>query len=222
MKISIPAPTDRQFTSVWVLILMNLVPVYGIMFSGWKAFDVVIIYVLETVIIGLFNIIKMSFGTVMTSGEKDAGSKMMVHLLKLFLIPFFIFHYFFFIAIQSLFVFTFLGDQSTVDFLEIPVTFRNLINSNTELFAAILSIFGSHSFSFLANYIGNKEYAKVGVVTMMIQPYIRIFIQQFVVVFGIILLSIFKTPDIFVLLLVFFKIIADAFMHLRIHRKYSS
>ena len=223
MKISIPVvPTNRQTSSLWVLILMNLIPVYGILFLGWKAFDVVFIYVVETVIIGLLNIFKMAFCTVMQSGEAGSQSSMIVHLLKIFMIPFFIIHYFFFIAIQSVFVFSFLKNQSAANFLEIPLSFWQTINSNSELSISILSILFSHIFSFLLNYIGNKEYARIGLPILMFMPYIRIFIQQFVVIFGILLMTIFNTPDMFVLLLVFFKIMADAGMHWRIHQRYKN
>lgn len=217
---SLATYTTRQHTSVWFLVLMNLIPVYGVLFLNWQVFDVVIIYVAESVIIGLLNIFKMAFCTVMASGEKSGG--LIIHLLKIIMIPFFIFHFFFFIAMQSLFVFTILGDQKMNDFEEVPGMFTQLISADTALGASIISILASHIFSFVVNYIGNKEYSKIGLPTLMFQPYIRIFIQQFVVIFGFILMTLFNTPDVFVLLLVFLKIFVDAATHLRMHRKYGS
>lgn len=221
MKISIPAYTTRQNSSLLVLILINLIPAYGVLFEGWEAFDVVFIYVAETVIIGLLNIFKMAFSGTLQAGSPSQSSAI-VHVLKIFLIPFFIMHYFFFVTVQSIFVFAFLKEQKTESLFEIPLSFWQILTANNEIGLSVMSILFSHIFSFLVNYVGNKEYDKIGLPILMIQPYIRIFIQQFVVIAGVIVMSVFNTPAIFVLLLVFLKIIADAVMHLRIHQKYGA
>lgn len=221
MKISIPAYTTRQNSSVLILILMNLIPIYGVMFEDWQAFDVVAIYVSETAIIGLLNIFKMTFSTTFQSGSQSQSSAS-VHILKFFLIPFFIIHYFFFVMIQSIFVFAILKEQKTEDLFDSLLAFWQILSTNNEISLSVIGILCSHIFSFLVNYIGNKEYDKIGLPMLMVQPYIRIFIQQFVVIGGILLMSIFNTPTIFVILLVFFKIIADAVMHLKVHQKYRS
>ena len=53
--------------SILMLIVVNLFPIIGVIFLGWNIFEVVILYVLETFIIGLFNILKMFF-------VKDGGN----------------------------------------------------------------------------------------------------------------------------------------------------
>lgn len=211
--------TILQNSSVLLLVLMNLIPAYGVIFEGWKAFDIVFIYVAETVIIGGLNILKMAFASSLRPGTQYQSS-VIVHALKIFMIPFFIIHYFFFLMIQSLFVFAFLKGETIENMFAVPLSFWQILNTNAEIRLCVMGILCSHIFSFLVYYIGNKEYDKIGLPMLMVQPYIRIFIQQFVVIAGVLLMSIYNTPAIFALLLVFLKIIADAVMHLKIHRKY--
>lgn len=216
------AHTPRQYSSVVVLILMNLIPAYGVIFEGWSAFDIVFIYVAETIVIGLLNIFKMAFASTIDSGSKPK-SPIILLALKFFMIPFFIFHYFFFVFVQNIFLFVFLKGHDIENLLGIPQSFWEVLMANNfEIGISVASIFGSHLYSFLFNYMGNKEYEKIGLPILMFQPYIRIFIQQFVVIVGIILMTIFNTPTVFVLILVFLKIAVDATMHMKIHKKYSA
>ena len=48
----------------YFLIIVNLVPVYAVWFEGWNAAQVFIVYCLETVIIGIFNVLKMACVTI--------------------------------------------------------------------------------------------------------------------------------------------------------------
>jgi len=77
----------------------------------------------------------------------------------------------------------------------------------------------SHLFSFLFNYILQKEYIQVNVSDLMIAPYKRVFIQQFVIIIGAFLLMAFNSPTVFVFLLVLLKIVVDGYSHLKSHQK---
>ncbi len=210
--------SSRKYFSVWVLILVNLIPAAGVVFMKWDVFDVIFIYVLETVIIGLLNMLRMAFCT--TLEEKVKGrmpsSSQSVNWLKLFLIPFFSLHYFFFVGVQLVFVFVLLKKSNDFEEIFSLVWDFCMINPQTRL--ALGGLLISHCFSFLINYIGNGEYARMGLARLMIQPYTRIFIQQIVVIAGAILVIVFNTSDVFVLLLVFLKIIVDVRMHLKAHQ----
>lgn len=46
--------------SIWVLIVANLVPLAGVFFWDWSIFEVVLLYWMENVIIGIINILKMA------------------------------------------------------------------------------------------------------------------------------------------------------------------
>lgn len=51
--------SDRRW-SVASLLTANLLPLAGVLFLGWRAFDVVFLYWLENVIIGVINVLKMA------------------------------------------------------------------------------------------------------------------------------------------------------------------
>ena len=43
----------------WSLIIANLIPVIGVWFFNWSAKEVFLVYCLETIIIGLFTLLKL-------------------------------------------------------------------------------------------------------------------------------------------------------------------
>jgi hypothetical protein len=49
----------RQYCSGIVLVVMNLIPLVGVVFFGWSAFNIIFLYWSENVIIGFFNVLKM-------------------------------------------------------------------------------------------------------------------------------------------------------------------
>ncbi len=214
----------RRYPSVWVLILVNLIPAFGVLFMEWKVLDVILIYVIETAIIGVLNILKMIFCTQLQETEptkQTAGLTGNVSVFKFFLIPFFTVHYFGFVVIQTIFVLLFLNESyHEIQFNEMYSQVLDFCITNPETRLSVGGLFASHFFSFLSNYIGKREYTRTGLARLMTQPYVRIFIQQAVVIGGAILMSIFNTPDAFVLLLVVLKIIADVRMHLKEHQEY--
>jgi hypothetical protein len=51
------ASTDRETRfGIAALVALNLVPIYGVLVWGWKSFDLIFLYWLENVIIGVFTI----------------------------------------------------------------------------------------------------------------------------------------------------------------------
>jgi len=81
--------------SLIVLLAANLMTLYGVLFLGWSSFEIVFVYCLESILIGIFNIFKM----ILAGGiVKDVG-------LKVFLAPFFAFHYNAFMIGQLVFVY---------------------------------------------------------------------------------------------------------------------
>jgi uncharacterized membrane protein YjjP (DUF1212 family) len=65
-------------------------------------------------------------------------------------------------------------------------------------------------YSFIKNYLHEGEYKKVVLPELMFQPYKRIFVQQFLVIFGTFLLMLLGGDNrVFVVLLVVLKIFFD-------------
>ena len=49
--------------SLIVLIAANLVPIYGVVFLGWEVFPLLLLFWLENLIIGMYNVLKMMLAT---------------------------------------------------------------------------------------------------------------------------------------------------------------
>ena len=93
----------RKLTaSDYLLIIVNLIPLYCVWFEGWNASLVFLVYCLETVIIGIVNVLKMACVTIFVRKKDDwqnAGSSTMRS--GWFFIIFFIAHYGFFVFVQT-------------------------------------------------------------------------------------------------------------------------
>lgn len=197
--------------SDYFLILANLIPVYGVWFEGWSAAQVFLVYCLETVIIGLFNVLKMACVTLFVKPKdvwSTAGGITMVG--GLFFIVFFIVHYGFFVFIQTQIFFGVSGFIKSKSFLssysEIPAV---LGDEGQLLLLIFITYYTLHT---LYNFFLSGEYKTISMGKLMFQPYGRIFVQQFVVIVGSMFLAMGFT-DIFILMLVIVKIGFELFIN---------
>lgn len=206
-------PPQNLGSTVVVLIIVNLLPIFGVAVLHWKVSDVVMLYVFETFVVGVFNIFKMIF-----AGESDE----MPGCMKFFLVPFFIVHYNIFVGIQGFLIISFvlIPELNNVTFVEGLNNQNYTVSAQDYLFGvlqfksflsvAYLSIVLSHLYSFVKNYLKEGEYKKVVLLQLMFQPYKRIFVQQFLVIFGTFLLMLLGGDNrVFVVLLVVLKIFFD-------------
>src|SRR5687767_3813090 len=86
--------------SDYFLIIANLIPVYGVWFLGWPAKDAFIVYALETLILGVFTILKLGIATVYRGTDKWYANNTVSQVSGLFFIFFFIVHYGMFVLVQ--------------------------------------------------------------------------------------------------------------------------
>lgn len=186
------------------LLLCNAVPLLGALFLDWKLLSIIVVYWAESAVVGLYNIIRMMMAPV----ERKA-----------FMIPFFIFHYGFFmlghyVAIVIFGIFT--GDRSMVNI----GLFAPFYTDRTVL-SAVLAMFVSHGVSFFQNYIGRKEYLGTTVDVQMIRPYERIVVMHVAILASAfaIALTDFDRPVTAVVILILLKTILDFHSHRREHRK---
>ena len=82
-------------TPLLTLAVANAVPLFGAIFWGWQAANIVLLYWAENLAVGFYNVLKIAFAKV----PHRSG-----HLVKLFLIPFFTVHYGGFTAVHGVFV----------------------------------------------------------------------------------------------------------------------
>src|SRR5690349_10588501 len=94
------SPADWLRPSVIALVLANLVPVAGVFLLGWEIFPLMFLFWSENVIIGGINVLKM-----LTANPESPLS----WAGKLFLIPFFCFHYGMFTFVHGILVVAMFG-----------------------------------------------------------------------------------------------------------------
>jgi hypothetical protein len=208
-----PKPAELLTPSVMLLIIANLVPLYGVFFSHWRVFPILILFWMENVVIGVFNVFKM----LLASPTKPSS-----WLTKILIVPFFCFHYGIFTLVHGIFIFAFFGDflVSDTNLSNKDLIFRTI--GNFQLGWALLALFLSHAISFAINYIGKGEYKQANVDNLASQPYIRVFIMQVTIIAGGFLATSLGSPVFALLVLIFLKTFIDIQAHLREHKQYTN
>ncbi len=201
------SPAMRRY-SVYVLVLANLVPVFGVLFLHWSLFSIMFFYWLESGVVGLYNVPKLIMARpdpkpVSTSQESDSQASLKTRG-KAFFVGFFLLHYGIFMLAHGLFVYFFFGPPD--------------LNAETALIG-LISLGLSHGASFVVNYIGRREYTKVTVSQQMLAPYKRIVIMHVAIILGGFLIGLFGAPVVAVLFIVVLKMAIDVPIHVREHTK---
>ena len=200
--------------SALVLIAGNMAILVFALVLQWDVINIIMLYIAETFVIGIFNVVKMLKSQGKISHE---GKEVKQGCLKLFAIPFFIFHYNFFVFIQLFiaYAFTDLNISAPETDSNSMLLFSQMWESH--FFTSLAIITATHAFSFFFNYIGKKEYLKLNINMLMLLPYKRILFQQILVIFGGILLLLFQTPKILLIFYICLKTFFDLAAHLRNH-----
>ena len=197
---------DLGRPSVIVLILANLVPLFGVIWFGWDAATILFLYWVETVIIGLLNLPKMFLAQGIDPNRSTPRNASLVG--KLFLMAFFTFHYGFFCFGHWMF----LGDI-------IGITLEpDLLKPGSFFFWAIVSIFGSHLISMIINFFGKGEYRRRSMGEQMFLPYTRIVVMHMVIIFGGAMMINMGNPLPGLVMLVLLKTLIDVGAHGIEHR----
>jgi hypothetical protein len=229
---------DFTKPSVVSLIAANVIPLLGVLLLGWSTFAIVVIYWAENVIIGAINVLKMltcapspeslkyggltpeqlkgNSAEVMKLLEKQSESPLAHQFSKLFLIPFFTFHYGMFCFVHGVFVFALLGHDDGAGFGG-PFTFAPHVIDRLRqdhLLWAVLALAASHLFSFFTNYIQGGEYRRVLLPQLMFQPYGRIIVLHVAILLGAFLLMAVGSPVFLLIMLIAGKTLLDIGLHL--------
>ncbi|MEP2775092.1 MAG: DUF6498-containing protein [Luteolibacter sp.] len=219
-----------------ILVLVNLIPLVGVLAWDWDVFEIVVLYWFENVVIGLVCILKILTAT----GPDETKSvlknredpSMPEHLrtpeivertapslgVKLFLAAFFIFHYGMFCFAHGLFIFMLLDGQ-VGGFIQggpLALFARKL----PEAFASggiwfALALIASHLYSYFHNYLGKGECHRTSAQAQWAGPYGRIIVLHVAILFGAIVISALGSPVFLLILLILGKIGMDLKLHLR-------
>ncbi len=217
----------RLDASIWMLVGANLIPLFGVVFWEWSTFEVVALYWLENVVLGGVNILKMI--TCSPSQDQEFGNEAgnLNHRIKVFLVPFFTFHYGFFCFVHGIFVFALLGEKDGNGGMMSQGPglggLSQLVERAVEQGGkwAVLALVLSHLFSFATNYLGKGEYRRISAPQLMFAPYARIVVLHVAILFGAFAIVAMGSPILLLVLLILGKILIDVAMHNRSHQKLS-
>src|SRR5437773_937336 len=135
---------------------------------------------------------------------------------KLFMIPFFTFHYGMFVTVHGIFVLTLFGGGAVGRGFPTPTTFWHAVQA-AGIAPAAWGLVLSHAVSFGFNYIGTGQYKSALVPALMFRPYGRVMVLHVVILGGGFLVATLGSPLLPLALLVLLKTGLDLFGHLREH-----
>jgi hypothetical protein len=210
--------------SLLALIGANLIPFAGVFFFGWDITFIVLLYWIENLIVGFYNILKMA-SLKMSEAVENAG--------KLFVIPFFCIHYGGFCAVHGFFLTAFFKIDAGSSPLDNgnewwgPLIFIQLLFSviakiwsskPPEMIWAVLGLFFSHGISFVENYILGDEFKTSSLKKLMHQPYQRIIVMHLAILAGGIFVMKLNSPIPLMIILILLKIFFDLHLHKKSHK----
>ena len=205
------------------LVVANAVPLWGVLFLGWDAFYIVLLYWAENIAVGFYGILKIAL---------DKAPNLTAHLGRLLFIPFLAFHYGAFMGVHGFFILVLFkkSDGQFIQGNEWPcflVFIQLLVNVIKEAYAlmpanmkyALAALFVSHGISFIYNYLLKKGFASIASRPLMAEPYVRLVVMHITIIAGGIFATAIGEPTVILLGLVFLKIVLEVKLYLREHRK---
>jgi hypothetical protein len=197
----------------WSVIIANLVPLAGGWFLGWSAREIFLVYCLETIIIGLFTLLKMLVTGLIKKNDAWQNQGTVSRQPFWFFMLFFMVHYGMFVAIQMGLFFSVSGIGKEFD-----VTLSNFFSRwpamlDHEAYIMLGVFVVSYGFRLTNDFILSGAYKTASLGFLMFQPYGRIIVQQFTVIAGSLFLS-FGAGKLFILVFALIKIFFEVFIRL--------
>lgn len=175
----------RTFAPPWLVIaaiVLNFVPIAGVLFWGWSAFALVFLYWLENIVVG-----GRTFVSMLASGFADTARTALP--LTLFLSGFFLFHYGLFCFGHGVFVTLFFGTAQGVAAasgnspLDLVAVTRAMFAAVPGLTSGFISIVIWQTLLLVLFLIGGG-FRRATPIELMTAPYPRIFILHFAIIGG--------------------------------------
>lgn len=186
--------------SALALIIVNLIPLIGVLYFDWQLFILVLLYWLENVVIGLINVLKM------------LSAYQTPILEKIFKTCFFSVHYGFFCFCHGTILVSIFGDEEEKNLPLIQII------TDYGLYLALAALFASHAFSFLQNFIVNGERKRLTLSELMVAPYKRIIVLHMFILFGGLIIDEFGESLLGLLVLAALKTMIDLITHQKEHK----
>ncbi len=196
--------------SDYLTIAANLVPVFGVWAWDWSPNEVFLVYCLETIVIGIFTLIKMGIITIVRKTDTWYSGGGVSKQSGLFFMLFFLMHYGLFVGVQMgiFFGVSSIGRESHVTAFNFFYKWPELISNDTLI---MLGAFGlSYGYRLMTDFLLPRQYRTISLMRVMFQPYGRIIIQQLTVIVGSMFLT-FGAGKIFILVFAIVKIFFEVY-----------
>jgi hypothetical protein len=191
-------------SSTWMLVAANLLPLAGVAFWGWRAQDVVFLYWIENVVIGVFNALRM-----LAAGADEQGRPESDWAGKIVSTLFFVLHYGGFCAghgIVVALVFTPPGSDDAGDLLAI----LGAMARDPLALAGVAAMVAGQAYEFFAAFLRSGAWRRANADALMHRPYRRIIVTQFFVFAAAVALQGLHSPLAAMLAFVVLKTALDA------------
>lgn len=199
-----------QTPSEALLVAVNLLPLAGAVLWDWKVFDILLLYWIENVIVGVLNVFKM----LAVMNRKKLW-------IAIPIVPFFVVHYGMFTLVHGVFVIALFGlrlmSGQGVEWHEIAALLSGVAADPFFLLAA-LGLVASHGFSFIFNFLRGGEIDRTGLIQLMHAPYGRIIALHVTIILGGGITMMMGEPIWALGLLTIFKTVGDVRAHRRSHK----
>ena len=191
----------------WGEVVLGLFPLVMYLMGNIDAKQAFVIYILESLIIGIINIIRLVTTTFFKKRDDwSGGNNPPIMVTGWLFVFFFMAHYAFFVFVQM-------------------ALFNGItgISKSSAMIADMLQALGNEGRLYLmlsaagmfllaaSQFIREQEYKSKSMSQMMFEPYMRIFVQQFVVILGSLFLK-FNLGLIFMLIFVGTKLFFTVFI----------
>ena len=191
---------------LFCLVFVNFVPFFGVLFLGWKASMILLLYWMENIVVGFYNVFKMKLAKVPSPVVKGK---------TIFPTMTFLINYSIFTAVHGASILAFLLIDNQVD----PETNggMDIIFPSLDIFfwVTVGLLFVSHGVSFVSNFLIKGECHNVQAVRLINQPIRRLIIMHMTIIIGAYLGTFAGEPLGALLALVTIKTGVDVAAHLK-------
>lgn len=195
----------------WIIILSNLIPVYGVWFFDWSAVEVFTVYAMETLIVGILTVLKLLISTFYKRKDTWQNQNNVSQMSGFFFIIFFILHFGIFAAVQTG-IFAGVANITAPGKGALHFFFHWWEYINEDIAYMLGGFIISYLIRDFLPFVAQEEYKKAPMMILMFRPYGRILVQQFTVILGSMFLT-FGLGKWFILVFALAKIVFEVYFN---------
>lgn len=200
--------SKRMSVSSVLLVLVNLLPLFGVVVLDWDILRVMALFWLENVFIGGIGIARLVWSDPNRSLAKALGKSL-----------FFTVHYGAFMFGHGVLLVTLFAPEEALQTSFSGLAYLFQVLRENDLLLMAFALLGSHAWSFASNFLSGAEYERLEPGKAMALPYRRMVITHIALLVGGVLIEKWGEPLIGLIILVGLKVVMDLGLHRSEHKK---